>query len=505
LRSRVAGRPRPLPLRRVVALTLVTGIVAAIAGAAVGHASRAHTSRAAHTYSTGTTLPLRTSLFDPYSFVGSSDAFSMARAAGATYVRLIFNWSNVAPAVRPAGFVASDESSAGYSWDSLDSQVTAAEAAGVTPILDIFSAPKWAYVIHPYGSRGGTPSVTELGQFAKALATHYDGAHGVPAVHNFEVWNEPNLSLSLSPVKPAAYGAMVNAVATSVHAVNRNNVVVAGGLDPFENQAPRFVAQAPLDYMSSLLCVSMGDPKAKTAALRKPHATCKTKVHFDVWSHHPYTFGGPFGHAKRKDDVSLGDLPRMRALLQAAVKLHRVVSSHPVQFWVTEFSWDTNPPRAHAAPLGLQARWTSESLYQMWRSGVSLVTWFLLQDRPNPSPYQSGLYFHSKKLAEAKAKPTLTAFRFPFVAYLGKRTVSVWGRDETSKKALVSVQLAHKQRGPWRTVARIGTNRSGIFKASLKLKATSKDWLRATAPGASKSLPFSLTVPKTLHVGPWGN
>jgi hypothetical protein len=249
----------------------------------------------------------------------------------------------------------------------------------------------------------------------------------------------------------------------------------------------------------------MGDPKAKKAALRKPHATCKTKVHFDVWSHHPYTFGGPFGHAKRKDDVSLGDLPKMRALLQAAVKLHRVVSSHPVQFWVTEFSWDTNPPRAHAAPLGLQARWTAESLYQMWRSGVSLVTWFLLQDRPNPSPYQSGLYFHSKKLAKAKAKPTLTAFRFPFVAYLGKRSVTVWGRDETSKKALVSIQLAHKQRGPWRTVAKIGSNRSGIFKASLKLKATSKDWLRATAPGASKSLPFSLTVPKTLHVGPWGN
>jgi hypothetical protein len=324
-------------------------------------------------------------------------------------------------------------------------------------------------------------------------------------VHVFQVWNEPNLSLSLSPVKPAAYRAMVNAVATSVHAVNRNNVVVAGGLDPFENLTARFVAEAPLAYMSSVLCISMGDPKAKKAALRKPHATCKTKVHFDVWSHHPYTFGGPFGHAKRKDDVSLGDLPKMRALLQAAVKLHRVVSSHPVQFWVTEFSWDTNPPRAHAAPLGLQARWTAESLYQMWRSGVSLVTWFLLQDRPNPSPYQSGLYFHSKKLAKAKAKPTLTAFRFPFVAYLGKRSVTVWGRDETSKKALVSIQLAHKQRGPWRTVAKIGSNRSGIFKASLKLKATSKDWLRATAPGASKSLPFSLTVPKTLHVGPWGN
>jgi hypothetical protein len=418
----------------------------------------------------------------------------------------MFNWSSVAPAERPPGFDASDPTSSGYSWSELDAEVSTAEATGLTPILDVFTGPKWAYVIHPYGGRGGTPSVKELGQFAKALATHYDGAHGAPVVRNFEVWNEPNLSLSLSPVKPAVYGAMVNAFATSVHAVNRNNIVVAGGLDPFENQAPRFVAQAPLAYMSSLLCVSMGDPKAKKASLRRPHSTCKAKIHFDAWSHHPYTFAGPFGHAKRKDDVSLGDLPKMRALLRAAVKLHHLVSAHPVQFWVTEFSWDTNPPRPHAVPLGLQARWTAESLYQMWRSGVSLVTWFLLQDRPNPSPYQSGLYFHSKALADAKAKPTLTAFRFPFVAYLGNRTVTVWGRDETSRKSLVTIQLAHKQRGPWRTVAKIGTNRSGIFKASLKLKATSKDWLRATAaPGASKSLAFSLTVPKVLHVGPWGN
>jgi hypothetical protein len=493
-------------MRRVVALAIVTGLAAAVAGTASARGAQARQS--VRTYTTGSTLPLRTSLFDPYSFVGSSDAFSMAHDAGATYVRLMFNWSSVAPAARPNGFVASDQSSPGYSWNGLDMEVGAAEAAGVTPILDVFApAPRWAYTVHPYGSRGGTPDPTDLGQFAKALATHYDGKHGQPAVHDFQVWNEPNLSLSLSPVKPAAYRTMVNAVATSVHAVNRNNLVVAGGLDPFENLTSRFVAQAPLAYMSSLLCVSLGDPKAKTAALRKPHATCKSKVHFDAWSHHPYTFGGPFGHAKRPDDVSLGDLPKMRALLRAAVKLHRVVSSHPVQFWVTEFSWDTNPPRAHAVPLGLQARWTAESLYQMWRSGVSLVTWFLLQDRPNPSPYQSGLYFRSKTLAKAKAKPTLTAFRFPFVAYLGKRTVSVWGRDETSNKTRVSIQLAHRQGGPWRTVAKIASNRSGIFKANLALKAMRKDWLRATtpSPASGKSLAFSLTVPKTLHIGPWGN
>src|SRR5581483_973357 len=134
-----------------------------------------------------------------------------------------------------------------------------------------------------------------------------------------------------------------------------------------------------------------------------------------------------------------------------------------------------------------------------------LVTWFLLEDFGGRSPYQSGLYFHTSSLDNARPKPVLTAFRFPFVAYLGKKTVSVWGRDATSTKQLVSVQLAPHSGGPWRTVATIRTNGSGIFKASLKLKVTKKNWLRATAPDSGKSLAFSLTVPRAPHIGPWGN
>ena len=129
----------------------------------------------------------------------------------------------------------------------------------------------------------------------------------------------------------------------------------------------------------------------------------------------------------------------------------------------------------------------------------------LLEDYPGRSPYQSGLYFHTSSLENARAKPVLTAFRFPFVAYLGKKTVSVWGRNTTSTKTLVTVQLAHHRGGPWRTVAAFRTNASGIFQANLKLKATKKDWLRAIAPLSSKSLAFSLTVPHAPHIGPWGN
>jgi hypothetical protein len=438
-------------------------------------------------------------VFDPFR-LDNATAFAMSRKAGAQYVRLSVGWRNIAPTTRPAGFVATDPNSPGYSWTNLDAIVRGAEDAGLTPILDVISSPKWAYARKPKGVNAGTPKASALGDFATALATHYDGSTtGVPAVGVFEVWNEANLSLFLNPVSATAYRGMVNAVAAAVHAVDPANLVVAGDLDPFGHPAgkkQKWYSVAPLAFMRSLLCVSKG---------AHPHSTCHSAVHFDVWSHHPYTFGGPFGHAKHPDDVELGDLPRMRALLQAGSRLHHIVSTHSIQLWVTEFGWDTNPPRPHAASPGLAARWTAESLYQAWRSGVTLLTWFDLQDRPSPSPYQSGLYYHSSSLARARPKPLLTAFRFPFVAYLHRSTISVWGRDATSDRQRVTVQLRHGKSGSWRTIGAITSNGSGIFKAALKVRATKKDWLRAVAPGSGRSLAFSLTVPYAPHIGPWGN
>jgi Cellulase (glycosyl hydrolase family 5) len=462
--------------------------------AATGHAQ----SNGLHRYTTPATRPLQTALFDTFNLNGPNvQAFSLTRSAGAQYVRLLVRWSSIAPAADPPGFDASDPTSPGYSWAALDATLEAAEGAGLTPILDIISTPKWAYATEPSGVNGGTPETAALGQFASALATHYDGEGGLPAEHVFEVWNEPNLSLDLSPASAATYRAMVNAVAASVHAVDPGNLVVAGGLDPFghkKNSHQAWNSVAPLTFMRSLLCLSQGP---------HPHATCDDPIHFDVWSHHPYTYGGPFGKAKTPGDVELGNLSQMRTLLKAGVNDGHVVSAGPVPFWVTEFGWDSKPPRKGAAPMALASRWTEESLWQAWRSGVSLLTWFGLEDQPGTSQYKSGLYFYAPTLADARPKPVLTAFRFPFVAYLGHSSVSVWGRDATSDRETVTIQLRHGKRGRWRTVGYVVANDYGIFQAKMKLKATKKDWLRAVAAGSGKSLAFSLTRPRDPHIGPF--
>jgi Cellulase (glycosyl hydrolase family 5) len=487
------SRPAVRRLRWLVSAACVLALAAASTSAAA--------KKAPHVIATPGTIPLRTALLDPHFQDGERQtAFEMAAGTGATYVRLAVTWEAIAPSAPGADFVATDPTSSGYDWTGIDLTVGDAEAAGLTPILDITSPPAWAYKTRPDAVNGGTPRVDDLADFATALAKHYDGGDPTtPVAHVFQVWNEPNNSIYLNPVSPATYRSMVNAVAGAAHAVDSTNLVVAGALDPFghpKSKRQSWYSVAPLAFMRSLLCLSKGS---------HPHPTCKNRVHFDAWSHHPYTFGGPFGHAKLRDDVELGDLPKMRALLNAGRKFHHIVSARPPQFWVTEFGWDTNPPRKHAAPLGLAARWTAESLHQMWLSGVSLVTWFLLEDFPSPSPYQSGLYFRSSSLANARAKPVRTAFRFPFVAYLGTKTVSVWGRVATSDSEVVAVQRRAGKSGAWRTVARIRSNRYGIFKATLGLTATKKDWLRATAAGSGNSLAFSLTVPHDPKIGPWGN
>jgi hypothetical protein len=117
----------------------------------------------------------------------------------------------------------------------------------------------------------------------------------------------------------------------------------------------------------------------------------------------------------------------------------------------------------------------------------------------------SGLYFHASSVARARPKPVLTAFRFPFVAYRHPSTVSIWGRDATSTKARVTIQLRHGKKGSWRTAGYVVANSSGIFRATLKVKASKNDWLRGVASGSGKSLAFSLTVPHAPHIGPWGN
>jgi Cellulase (glycosyl hydrolase family 5) len=485
----------PLSLLVLLALVVVVPISSAPAnGSSSGRAAR----------------PLLTAVMAPEFGAPEKAAFQHARAAGAGFVRLVLWWPGVAPRSEPpASFAARNPSDPQYSWQALDDSVRSAVAAGLQPIVDIIGAPSWAQSgIAQRPSDGPVrPSPAALGDFATALARRYSGGfRGLPRVRYWQVWNEPNLSIQLmpqsangKPVSPDRYRAMVNAMAKAVHAVRRDNVVIAGGLAPFGGdvndpsggKVPDQERVRPMEFMRRFLCMSKSaDPKP----------TCDQKVEFDIWGHHPYTYGGPTHKAFHADDVSLGDLDKMRRLLNAAARANHIKSRGEVGFWVTEFSYDSQPADPKGLPPLLHARWVSEALYRMWSDGVTLVTWFLIRDEPFPQGmYQSGFY-----TKDDRPKLALRAFRFPFVAFRKKNgSISYWGRTPAGvRKAVVVEQEAG---AGWRGVVIPSVDRYGIFSGTIDDVRGSGSLRARLASRGDFSQPFSLTVPKDFRFCPWGS
>jgi hypothetical protein len=421
----------------------------------------------------------------------ATDVAQMKRA-GVQVVRLSVDWASVAPTTKLQGFEATDPADPNYDWESTDKAVSAATAADLEPILDVVGAPAWAAKA-PAVARAAdgnprgplSPDPAALSAFATAIAARYGGdVDGLPRVRYWQLYNEPNITYQLRPqitkgrlASPSLYRSMVDAFAGAVHGVHADNLVIAGGLTPFTFRSGKTQESiAPLRFMRSFLCMSAGS---------HPHPTCRGKVQIDVWSHHPYTSGGPTHKAANPGDVSLGDLPAMRQLLTAAAKAGKIVSRRPPLFWVDEFSWDSSPPDSAAAPVALLKRWVPQAMYEMWRNGVSLVTWFSLRDRPRPSYMQSGLYFEN-----GRPKPYLEGFRFPVVAFPRANGFYVWGRTPLGRLGTVVVEQQTARR--WRRVATLRTDAYGIFHRTLQAPRTGSVRVRAT--GGERSLPFSLTA-----------
>jgi hypothetical protein len=448
--------------------------------------------------------PFVTGIFDPivYGSPVRDIGLDLTKAAGATVVRLLINWRHVAPETFPAGFNPRDPADPNYRWDEIDGEVRRAVERGLDVILNIYDAPGWASEGYDGRNLGPiNPNVSAFADFTFAAVTRFSGSfQGISRVRYWQVWNEPNLGLFLMPqragetdLSPDLYRPIVNAFAQVVHSVRPDNLVVAGGLAPFSSDVD--VAIPPLRFMRELLCMSAGP---------RPRPTCNASVTFDVWTHHPYTSGGPNHKATNKDDVSLGNLPEMRALLDAAQRAGHVRSRGQTRFWVTEFSWDSRPPDPKGVPDARLARWIPEAFYRMWSSGVSLITWFKIRDEPFPdSFYQSGLYRWSGGTSTTyRAKLSQRAFRFPFVALKNGTAVEIWGRTPTSRAGSVIVERRVGAR--WVRALTLRANAFGIFAAKPAM-ATAKntDVMRARF-GREFAVPFRLGPTADIPVRPFG-
>lgn len=437
--------------------------------------------------------------------------FARTKATGASFVRIPLEWGAVAPEKEPASWQPQDPSDPAYDWHSTDEAVAAAVGAGLVPVLQVNDGPQWAQrCVAPDFAMVSicNPDPDALAAFATAAARHYDGQlGGPPRVRYWQVLNEPNLSLFFNPqfdgrrpVSPGLYRVLLNRFYAAVKSVDRSDLVISAGLGPIA--VPSYTV-GPLQFARLLLCMQ-GRKHPRPAK-----GNCEGGVNADIFAVHPYTSGGPT-HEGGVNDVELGDLGELQTLIEAADKagrLHGAFRRTPL--WITEFSWDSKPPDPGGLPMRILKRWAAEALYVSWRAGVTHFFWYSLRDsRHKPGEkysetLESGLYFRGATLAKDRPKPSLNAFRFPFVAYSRKHGISYWGRTPTSTAGKVVIQVHGA--GGWRKAAVVRADGSGIFRGTIGTRygRGRRGTVRARYGGV-RSIPFSLKPVPDFRQPPFG-
>ncbi len=404
-------------------------------------------------------------------------AFDRTRAAGASFVRIQLYWSGTAPEAQPASWQPEDPNDPHYHWDSSDDAVIQAVRAGLVPVFQVDGTPRWAQrCASPSAVVGGPalcdPDPAALRAFGIAAARRYSGlVPGIPRVQYWQPLNEPNLSLFFFPqfntagdaLSPELYRALLNAFYSGVKAVDPSNLVISAGLGP--TAVPPWTI-GPMRFARQMLCMR-GHRHPKPTA-----GNCGGGVHLDIFAIHPYTTGGPT-HEGRINDVQFGDLPKLQELLKAADRAGRIKGAFPhTPLWITEFSWDSNPPDPGGLPMKIETQWTAEAVYRAWQAGVSNFFWYSLRDGPHQAnedfgeSLESGLYFRGPTLEQDQPKPVLQTFRFPFVAIPRAKGLSFWGRLPNGAPGNAEIQFWKGSR--WRPVGSAGADLQGIFSGLLK-------------------------------------
>jgi hypothetical protein len=380
--------------------------------------------------------------------------YGRTRDAGASMVRLTVHWASLAP-TRPAN--PRDPSDPRYDWRRIDAAVQGAVTHGLTPFITAQSAPAWAEgpnrpASAPWAS--WRPDPAAYADFMEALARRYDGTTQ-PRVRLWQPWNEPNLPTYLTPqwtgkgprakaASPAWYRRLLNGAYARIKAVHADNLVVAAGTAPY-GDAPQYDNRmTPVRFLRELLSSRVAPAK------------------LDAIDHHPYATGSATSHALLPENVAIPDLYKLVDVLKAARKRHTVAPAGRKRVWVTEVSWDSNPPDPNGVPEATRIAWLQDTFYSLWRQGADTICWFLLKDQP-PTPsydatYQSGLY-----LEDGTAKAAVPAFRLPIVIRRSGGRRTIWGHAPASAR----VSIERKSGSTWRAIATFKP-RGGVYQGRVK-------------------------------------
>jgi hypothetical protein len=371
---------------------------------------------------------------------------------GVKLVRYTVDWRRIAPH-RPDRPL--DPSDPAYDWTSSDVALRGLHRRGITALVTLWGTPGWAN-----GGRGPNAlpqNRYSLAAFAGAVAARY------PWVHLWEVWNEPNQQVFMSPNSPRLYvQRLLNPVYAELHLRSSANRVAGGATSP----RPTRSALSPAAFMRGM---------------RAAHAR------FDAYSHHPYpiTRGEtPFGFARGacrycKGIFTLANLPDLVREVRR--------DFGPKRIWLTEYGYQTNTAKRYGVSQAAQARYLSEAALRVRQTPyVDMLIQFLVRDE-QASGWQSGLMTWL-----GKRKPSFYAYMLP-LAEASRRglTTMVWGQVRPGTGSRV-YRLERFSYGRWVPVGAWSvTGSGGSFTRLVRVWPGTR--LRAVAPDQhAVSLPLTV-------------
>lgn len=405
------------------------------------------------------------------------DTLDKIKFLGADTLRIEFHWNEIAPDPRSKKKPAFDASNpAAYQgalnaypgFGQYDDLVVRAHAMGFRIFGTITAgAPRWATA----GGKGSNYKVNSAyyAEFAEAVARRYAGNFsGLPAIHYFSIWNEPNHRDFLTPISagPAIYRRLVD---SGIPAIRKGGVkdvkVFVGETAP---SASAGKSTGPRWFMQKWLCLN-----GRWQKVRSGSCAHFKKIKADGYAHHFY--GPPGKVSSTRDTISIGVASRLGNYLNIAAARGRLPGHLPI--YDTEFGYQSNPPeRLVSTTPSRQARLLNEKEEIHYRLGrVKSYSQYLMYDDKPLFAFQTGLRFR-----KGKAKPAYSAFRLPIVVHSrGRRGVYIWGRVRPGTGTrYVQLYSGGRKSGP-----RIHTNSLGYFGVNRKGKGNYffKAYQRASA------------------------
>ncbi len=223
---------------------------------------------------------------------------------GLTWLRFDIEWSDVQP-----------KNAQTYDWGKIDALIAAAHARGIEVLPILLYAPRWARSEACIESvRCAPKDPAQFATFAAAAALRF----APQGVHQWEIWNEPNLGASWLPkANPAQYAAFLKSSSAAIKKVDPSAHIVTGGLGP---AATRGNDIAPIEFLRALY-----DAGAEYS--------------FDAVGFHPYSFPASPGFPREWNawQQMNNTNPSLRSVMIENVDEEKKI-------WVTEYGTPTGGP-----------------------------------------------------------------------------------------------------------------------------------------------------------------